>query len=237
MRVVTTAHKEGFDKYGHRLLETWKNWPREAELYFYAEGFDIPETPGVVQKPLPYDLAGFKDKYAHYQPASYLFDVTRFAHKVFTAVDALFDYKGIGVWLDADCVTFEKIPENLIRDSLPRGHYMAMFKRAGMYTETGFWIMDCSHPQHQEFLVSWKDWYLSHSFKQLENWTDCETLDATVRKFEREGLIKTHSLSGKHEKDMHPMAKSELGKYIDHCKGDRKEAGVSPENKNRECST
>lgn len=233
MRVVTTCNKEGFDKYGHRLLETWKNWPNDSELFFYAEGFDVPETGGVFQKPLPSDLVTFKERYAHYEPASYLFDVARFSNKVFAAIDALFDYKGIGVWLDADCVTFEKIPATLIRDSLPKGDYMAMFKRAGMYTETGFWIMDCSHPQHQEFLMSWKDWYISHSFKTLSNWTDCETLDATVRKFEREKLIKTHSLSGEHEKNMHPMALSEIGKWIDHLKGNRKALGASPENKNR----
>jgi hypothetical protein len=29
---------------------------------------------------------------------------------------------------------------------------------------------------------------------------------------------------------MHPLSKIELGKYIDHCKGARKEKGFSPEN-------
>lgn len=232
MRVVTTCHKEGFEKYGHRLLETWSKWPIGAELYFYAEGFDIPHTPGVTQRKLPNDLLVFKERYQHYEAHSYLFDVVRFSNKVFAAIDALFDYKGLGVWLDADCVTFEAIPEDLIRKSIPKDCYMSLFKRAGMYSETGFWIMDCSHPQHQEFLMSWKEWYLSSSFKYLDNWTDCETLDATLRKMEREGLVKTHSLSGEHEKDMHPMAYSEIGKYIDHCKGSRKEAGFSPENKN-----
>jgi hypothetical protein len=32
---------------------------------------------------------------------------------------------------------------------------------------------------------------------------------------------------------MHPQALSEIGKYIDHCKGPRKEDGVSPENPHR----
>jgi hypothetical protein len=33
---------------------------------------------------------------------------------------------------------------------------------------------------------------------------------------------------------MHPQAKTEFGKYIDHCKGNRKFVGASPENVNRQ---
>lgn len=245
MRVVTTCHKAGFDQYGHRCLESWKNWPKDAELFFYAEGFDVPPTDGVVQKKQPNDLINFKERYFHYEPHSYLFDVCRFSNKVFAAVDALFEYKGLGVWLDADCVTFNEVTEEFIRSQIPQDCYIAMFKRPGMYTETGFWIIDCSHKFHQEFMHTWRDWYMSNAFKQLSNWTDCETLDATVRKFEREGLIKSHNLSPAFNKNMHPICDpapnknmhpicdSEIGKRIDHCKGNRKTTGVSPENKNR----
>jgi hypothetical protein len=45
--------------------------------------------------------------------------------------------------------------------------------------------------------------------------------------------VPTFNLSGEFHKDMHPMAKTELGQYIDHCKGPRKIKGKSPENKNR----
>jgi len=233
MRVVTTCNKSGFEKYGYRCLESWNKWTGSAELYFYAEGFDIPKTACVTQRPLPDDLINFKERYFHYEPHSYLFDVCRFSNKVFAAVDALFEYKGLGVWLDADCVTFNDVTEEFIRSQIPQGSYIAMFKRPGMYTETGFWIIDCSHKQHQEFMHTWRDWYISNSFKKLSNWTDCETLDATVRLFERDGLIKSHNLSPAGNKNMHPICESEIGKRIDHCKGNRKENGVSPENKNR----
>lgn len=230
MKVVTTCHKAGFERYGHRVLETWRLWPETAELHFYTEGFDLPETPRVVAhrvEDLP-ELCAFKAKHGHYKAPNYLFDVVRFSNKVYAACDALKDHKGVGVWLDADCVTRKPIKPGFIEWHLG-GTYLAMLKRAGMYTETGFWVMDCAHEAHSDFLQTWRAWYDTDSFKSLPNWTDCEALDATVRKFEKAGRITTTSLSGQYEKEMHPMAKIELGKYIDHCKGGRKELGYSPE--------
>lgn len=232
MRVVTTCHKAGWEQYGHRLVESWKNWPRDAELWFYTEGFsidrdDVTEVPNTKIEA----LQNFKNKYGHYQPVSYLYDVVRFSNKVYAACDALMDYKGLGVWLDADCVTYQPFPDGYIESLLPKGAYIALFKRAGMYSETGFWVMDCSHPQHQAFLSTWMEWYESGMFKHLGNWTDCETLDATIRKFEKAGQIVSASLSGEHAKDMHPMSKVDLARYVDHRKGARKVLDHSPENK------
>lgn len=37
---VTTCNKVGYERYGARMLESFlRHWPREIELYFYAEGF------------------------------------------------------------------------------------------------------------------------------------------------------------------------------------------------------
>mgnify|MGYP001032178269 CR=1 FL=1 len=232
MRLVTTCNKDGFDRYGHRVLEGWKHWPAGTELWWYTEGFSLPKDKpdGIVEidiASLP-RLADFKARHASYVAPSYLYDVVRFSNKVFAMKAALENYDGIGVWMDADCVTRKDIAPGYIEGHL-QGAYAAMFKRRGMYTETGFWIVDCSHPAHKDFMGMWGAWYEKDSFKNLANWTDCETLDATARKFERDGKVKIVSLSGKHENDMHPMAKTELGKVIDHCKGARKAKGFSPE--------
>ena len=38
--VVTTCHKEGYNLYGRRIVETFdRHWPREIVLYLYAENF------------------------------------------------------------------------------------------------------------------------------------------------------------------------------------------------------
>lgn len=232
MRVVTTTYREGLEVYGHRWLDSMKHWPAGTEFHFYTEGF--PQPAGTVGKDFEQmrEFAEWKAKHAFYRPPDWRFDVVKFAHKVFAACDALYDYTGIGVWCDADVVTYKDVPDGLLEKQV-EGAYIAAYQRTGMYTETGFWIMDCSHPEHKAFLDAWRGIYLSGRFRNLAQWHDCMAFDATVREFTKDKRISVRSLSGEHAKDMHPQAKSELGAYFDHCKGSRKEVGSSPENKHR----
>jgi len=234
MRVVTTCSKAGFDEYGHRLLETWHHWPKGTELWWYTEGFNLPKDKpdGIVEIDIEslWGLSDFKQRYKKYVPSNYLYDVVRFSHKVYTVTSALAGYQGIGVWMDADCVMLKDIPEGFIEGHL-NGAYIALFKRKGLYSETGFWIVDCNHENHTTFMDAWCQLYDDDLFKQLSNWTDCETLDSTIRVLEKKNIITSTSLSGDFDKVGHPMSKVELGRYIDHCKGQRKKKGFSPENK------
>lgn len=233
MKVITTVHKAGFDQYGQRFLDGLKLWP-EHEFVMYAEGFDPPvafkRNESLVR------LESLKQKYANYKALDWRWDVLRFANKVYAAYDAFYDHEGLGVYVDCDCVTYQQIPEGYIESMLPDAFYLGMFKRSGMYSETGFWVVDCSHPNHKHFMDEWLKVYETGLFKELAQWHDCETMDLTVRRFEKAGLIKTISLSQGFEKDMHPMAKADLGRYIDHCKGARKTAGFSPENEHRKAA-
>lgn len=232
MRVISTVHKAGWDSYGARWLEGLKFWPKDTEFILYTEGFDLDDkrVKSVRIETLPRAQA-FKASYKHYVPLTWRWDIVRFSNKVFATYDALYDYKGKAVWLDADCITYAQLPDGYVEKMLPDGAYMAMFKRSGWQTETGFWVMDCSHLQHQRFLDMWIKWIESGSFKTLDQWCDASTLDATVRAFEKAELIETVSLSGEWHKEEHPMAKVELARYIDHLKGElRKKAGKSTEN-------
>jgi hypothetical protein len=230
---VTTCNKAGLERYAHRWLDGRSYWPAGTEFKFYTEGFKV-DCPGKDFTELA-EFSEWKAKHANYAPPGWQWNVVGYAHKVFAAADALYDHDGVGVWLDADCVTFRKVPDDLIEQQLS-GAYLACYQRTGLYTETGMWIMDCRHPEHRAFLDEWRNWYFSERYKKLGQWHDCMTLDETIRAFVKAGKIKVHNLSGEHHKTMHPQAKTELGKYIDHCKGDRKTAGISPENKSRRVS-
>ena len=213
MKVISTCHKAGWDQYGQGWLDGIDNWPK-AEFILYTEGFDL-DDPRVEARKIE--------------------DIVRFSNKVFAAYDALYNHRGLAVWLDADCMTYNKLPDDYIDELLPIGKYLAMFKRKGWQTETGFWVMDCSHKAHKPFMDMWIKWVESGAFKQLTQWCDASTLDATVRGMEKVGLIETVSLSGAFEKEEHPMSKVDLARYIDHLKGrDRKLAGKSKENEFRE---
>jgi hypothetical protein len=226
MRVVTTVHKAGFDVYGHRWLESMPNWP-DAEFVMYAEGFKTDAVRCVDVDDVP-RLKAFKAQHVAFKPPSWRYDIVRFSNKVFAAYDALYDYDGIGVWLDADCVTYNPIPAGYIEEQLGDA-YLAHFRREGHYTETGMWLMNCAHPKHKGFMDRWLEWFESGAFKHLAEWHDCTTLDKTIKITG----APTRSLSGAYEGVMHPMAKADIARFVDHCKGGRKALGISPENKLR----
>ncbi len=246
IRVVTTAHKAGLAQYGQDWLDSRKHWP-DAEFYWFTEGYDLPYQPdelqmieqagagktGLIERrelnALP-EFAAWKLRHAGYIAPMWKFDVIAYSHKVFAMIEATRDYTGIAVWLDADCVTYRDIPAGLC-ESFVKDAYIAHYARPGRWSETGFWIVDCAHPSHREFMDFMADVYLRDRYKQLHHWTDCFVLDAAIKRFE--GKIKAYNLSGEHEKAGHPMAVTEMGKYIDHRKGPRKEGVRSPENKFR----
>ena len=231
VRLVTSCTGKHFEDYAYRLFNSFKHFPKGTELWWYTEGFSLPKQDGIVEIDIASlgDLSDFKKKHAAYKPPNYMFDVVRFSNKVYAADAALIDYQGIGGWIDADCVILKDIPEGFIEGHL-QDAYIALLQRKGLYSETGFWIMDCQKEVHHDFLNMWTEWYRSDAFKGLANWTDCETLDATIRRFQKDGM-KVTNLSGDFAKDSHPLTKIALGKYIDHCKGRRKVLGYSPERK------
>jgi hypothetical protein len=224
MRVVSTCHKDGFDRYGKKFIDGLKNWP-EHELFLYSEGFESNKRVEDLPK-----LVAFKERHKGFHPNSWQWDVVRFSNKVYTMHDAAYDCEDLIVWCDADCYAHSKIPDGYIESLLPEGCFLSYFRRKGIHSELGFWLMDGKHPEKKAFLDTWLSWYETGMFKDLRQWHDCESFDATVRLFLRRDRFRVHSLSGAFEKDMHPMAKVDLAKYWDHLKGQRKDMEKSPEN-------
>lgn len=228
MRVVTTSSKAGFEQYGQRWLDSRVNWPADTEFIYYVEGFSVPcESKDFRDMP---EFHEWKMKHVRYQAPGWKWQVVRYAHKVFAAIDALYDYEGVGVWLDADCVTYKPIPDGLIEKQVENA-FIAHYGRTGFYTETGLWIMDCNDAQ-KPFFDYWRNIYVSERYKKFPEWTDCATLDAAIKATQ----VPTNNLSGEHHMAQHPQALTELGQYIDHTKGQRKKTGISPENKFREAA-
>lgn len=249
MRVITTANRDGFKLYGQAWLDSRKHWPKGAEFYWYTESYDLPHQPDELQMVEQAgagstdgwierrdcnaieDFVAWKLKHAGYVSPSWKYNVVAYAHKVFAFADATKDYDGIAVWLDADCVTYRDIHDGLM-ESFVKDDYIARFDRPGRWTETGLFVVDCKHPAHVEFWQWMRSVYLEDRYKALHHWTDCFVLDAAIRVFGER--ITAFSLSGEKSDHAHPMAVTELGKYIDHRKGPRKAMHASPENRHRE---
>lgn len=178
------------------------------------------------------ELQAFKKRHEKFVPPSYIYDVVRFSNKVFAVYDALYDHKGIGVWIDADMVPYRDIPKGYIESLLKPGDYVAMFRR-NFHSECGLWVVDCSHPEHQSFMEMFRALYTEDKFKALREWHDSYLMDKVVEHFEREAMIRVTNLSDS-DGAAHPMATHEIAKYLDHLKGpSRKNLGFSPENQYR----
>lgn len=228
IKFVTTCHKQGFDDYGHRLLAAHEFLP--GELVWYTEGYSVPCTS--VDLETLKDLQDFKARHRHFKPPSFTMDVVRFSHKVFAAIDAMSEHDDLAVWIDADVIPYKPMPEEYVRSQLPEGCYIAMFKRADNYSECGYWVVDCKHAGHKQFMDALRRMYVDDAFIDLPEWHDSYLVDVIVRNLEKARVIKSHSLTDKRaEKAEHPMALSDIAKYVDHTKGpDRKKNGYSPEN-------
>jgi hypothetical protein len=247
MRVITTAHEEGYRQYGQGWLDSRKYWPAGTEFYWYTEGYALPYQPDEMQMIEQVGVGkidGFierndlnfltyfrqwKERHKDDPTPDWKHSAVKFSHKIFAMIEATKNYKGIAVWLDADCITYQKIPAGMIEDYVFES-YIAHYWRPARWTETGFWVINCAHPVHKEFMEFMAWVYLEDKYQKLYHWTDCYVLDNAIDRFITQGKMTAYNLSGDQTLVGHPMAHSDLGQYIDHRKGGRKAFEASPEN-------
>jgi len=227
---VSTCHLEGWKKYGRRMVDTWTmNWP--VPLAFFGEGY-APADDAFVCREVDLNavvwLQEFKRRHPYKRPGSYdyRFDAARFAHKVAAVLEAddsrILDFL---IWVDADTVTHTPVPMEFIDALLPKGdEYIAWLDRKGKYPECGFFILNCRHPRHAEFISALRAAYVTGSLFKMAEWHDSYVIQQLV-----EGMgLKTRSLSGQEGfKTSHPFVNGPLGAYMDHMKGPRKTMGRS----------
>jgi hypothetical protein len=233
LAAVTTFDERGYEVYGRRFLETFAaHWPSEVRLYVYAEGFRPVLPRGELRDLLACcpGLVRFKRDYVGIRPRDFRWDAVRFAHKVFalthaartTQVEKLF-------WLDADTLSFADVPVDFLRSCLPDNCFTSCLVREGMHSETGFVGYNLGHVASRDFIAAFEGLYTSGRLFALPEWHDSYVFDVVRRSFERQGRIRTHNLSGVFTDTSHPFVNSELGRYMDHLKGPRKEEGRSRE--------
>jgi hypothetical protein len=180
-------------------------------------------------------LVAFKQAYADARIGSpplaknsFRYDAVRFAHKVFAILHGTRNANAEkAFWIDADVVTFAPVPHSLLDACLPDDCYTSCLKRDGNFSECGFVGYNLRHPAHEEFMNVWENLYTSGRLFELPEWHDSYVYDHVRRSFENEGKFHSHNLSGAHTSAAHPFVNSELGRYMDHLKGQRKIAGKS----------
>ncbi len=160
---------------------------------------------------------------------AYEYDVVRFAHKVFSVLDAAEQCTTDQlIWLDADTVTYKPITIEWLDHIAPEHSFTTFIGRPKKgYSECGFVSYNINSPYAKEFFKRWRSYYEQDLYKKLNAFTDCHTYDAVRIQMKEEQKIQDNDLNdGRflgYRGSKHPFVNSELGDYMDHLKGERKD--------------
>lgn len=235
--VITSFNEEGYRRYGKDFLASWAaHAPPSIRLTVYYEGenFDFAERVSwhpieevefladfmaMLQFPLMHGIVG--------EQYDVWFDA-RHARKVFMEAYAVRQYGGKVFWMDSDSYFTRDIPETFFDAMLPDDKLACYLGRDGWYfTESGFIGFNANHEQCRRFMANYVQMFMSGTY--LANavhgrlcWNDCGGFDA-VRHVMGNGDEFVNLAGNVPKNTMHPLQNCEVGKYITHLKGNRKE--------------
>lgn len=197
--------------------ERWKNIPK-------ANG--IPPKEIINRRPRDWHKA-FK------------WDAIRFSHKVYAVFDAAERTKKDWlVWMDADTYVHSNWSYEDFLKQLPSNiwiTYVGRGKGSQTWPECGFYGMNLNNKVCLDFLKEFERMYedADNGIFTLEEWHDSFVFGHILIQLKRESpnvldytedmLLKGASTGG----GGHPLINTELGRWIDHMKGDRKNRGKS----------
>ena len=248
------------------IESTIKNWPDHAKILLYpddmSQKLDLPRTEYIDLCKAQPKLQEFIDRHKNNPELNprikqnaeeqkgfdkdtsiYVYDAVRFSYKVFACIDAWQRTKPDMLWfLDADLLTFEKIPMTWLEHIIPDTAFTSYLGRPKKgFSETGYYAFNTSHKHAEEFFKRWEQYYTDDLFFNIQKgflnhfpiagYTDSFTFDAVRIEMEQAGKIKNEDLNdgryaGK-RRAKHPFINSELGQYMDHMKGFSRKSRMS----------
>ena len=166
-------------------------------------------------------------------------DAVRFANKVYAVFDACERSTDWCVWMDADTYIHSDWTYEQFANLLPEESFITIVGRgkgSQTWPECGFYGMNLKNKACQEFLAEFERVYedAENGIFQLEEWHDSFVFGDLLHKFRQKGMdnifdysdaiyVRTAKTGG----GGHPLINSELGRWMDHMKGDRKFQGKS----------
>ena len=165
-------------------------------------------------------------------------DAVRFANKTYAVFDAWEKHNGWIVWMDADTFVHSDWKHKDFKNLLPENSwitYVGRGKGSQTWPECGFYGMNKNHPVCHEFMKEFERYYedADNGIFKLEEWHDSFVFGHILNKYKREFPTAFDYSATMYLKEArtggggHPLINTELGRWIDHMKGDRKTAGKS----------
>ena len=171
---------------------------------------------------------------------SFLWDAVRFSNKVICVVNGLRNSEGYDyvVWIDADTFSFRPVPLDFFEKLLPINTMVTYLGRenpklndGGKYPECGFVGYNMKHPEIQNFINDWENLYVTDEVFKLLEWHDSYVFWHLTKKYRQSKNVAVNNIGyWVGVKGHHVFVNSELGLYMDHMKGKRKQIGSSAKN-------
>ena len=241
--VVTTFNADGYEKYGHRMIQTFlQTWPQDVLLKVYAEGCQVTETAPNLEtlnlESASAELVAFKNTWRNVPKANgdvgprgqgkeFKYQAVRFAHKVYAIFHAAKTTTAEWlIWMDADMVCHSPITVQKLLQFFPDSTDLCFAGRSRKFTECGLYGMHITQPAITAWLADFQHMYddADRGIFTLEEWHDSYVFDAVRKQHQLRELNWTSHL---HMGEGHPLINCEWGAYIDHLKGERKSLGKS----------
>ena len=251
--VITTFNQQGLDKYGQRCISTFEQfWPAEVDLVVYTEACtphitkpnvkcidlianskhckrfikrhkDNPEANGGLG---PHNERIWKpNKHFKWQGL-------RFSYKVFSIYHAMqnIDTEWV-IWLDADTLTHSTVTMDFLDSVSPKDCVVTHLGRGDRYHSECGWVgYNKTNPMCSDFVEDFASMYKNDTMFDYPEWHDSYLFDVQRKLYRDNRGAQFHNLNP--DPDLkglagHPFVNSELGKYMDHMKGERKTFGHS----------
>ena len=247
--LVTTFHKAGMEKYGQNFIKSFEKYS-DLPLLVYAEDCNPVVTKHNIkvlnQKQTLPKLNAFKERWHNVPKANgicppeikakrpkdwhkeFKWDAIRFANKVYAVFDAAQQCNTDWiVWIDADMIIHNNFSINEIQEFIPSKHWLSYLGRERKWPECGFYGINIKHQTGIDFLSEFERVYeeADTGIFKMEEWHDSYVFYEVLKKFPQAGVYNISE--GLVVGEGHPLINSNLGKYMDHLKGGRKDLGKS----------
>jgi hypothetical protein len=157
----------------------------------------------------------------------YRWNAVRFSHKSFAVFDATGRCKeDILCWLDADILVFDDIPRPFLEELVPPDYLLGFLKRP-KFSECGFIAYNLRHALIRDFFAEFEALYTTDSLFQEQEYHDSWLFDVVRKRFERRNCKTFDIARGMGAYAGHVFINSQLGRYMDHMKGERWALGSS----------
>lgn len=221
---ITSMNEEYYNHCGRSMLGSFKqHWSHLFPLYVYNEdNFHVKvKTVKCLGWNLGEDYENFQDRHSNEK-------VKTFAKKGFSIIDAMQNLECEKlIWLDADTVIQTVMPRQLLDLITPSDvlstHFSVWHTSENIEyhsCETGFFILNKTHPGFDDFCNTYKDIYYNDKTQDLRRFYDGEVYGKTVELMQDQGHKMLNLNPGRHKT---PISRSVLSPYITHFKAGLKD--------------